>query len=524
MFDRLIAGAGAITDLADRAVRALLRAAGSRIADTRPGSVVLAAVLLLAAGGLVLVGWESLTAGGLRTMGAGDVPDDDSMGGRVHATVEGGLSSSYVETYLDTDGDGTQDDGETGEDWAYWMVDPVTRDGVTVMSIGAPWDVFTATYSGEVLTDRAYVSETPFIGEELATYGVTLDPDHVIDARVPGTPTEHAVGDALPTDGTTVTLTGSRTVGYATSCSDDVDGDGQCGADEIDAFDIAIFDRATGVGVLVVTDQDPDLLPVSYTGILRRDPSTVSEMANAPGPTLEDYGITVSPTYLLEVGATPADPGASLFLALLAGLAAVVILVGLAGGYIGYRTTGARPAGASTLPLDASIPVRLTGVVRSPVGDTHVRDVPAILRRFEMRANSAPSTVDGEPDAPEAPDAPDASAVPDANAIPDAKAIPIDSTLIVERVSRPEGVALGIGELQKLSVGSATTFRGSRPAIRATAGTGPLILSFDDVATRDLAAAELVGEAGLDFATPTGPDAAPPTERVADPSTDEGIR
>jgi hypothetical protein len=503
MFDRLIAGAGAVTDLADRAVRAVLRAAGSRIGDTRPGSVALAAILLLASGGLVLVGWESLTAGGLRTMGAGDVPDDDSLGGRIHATVEGGLSSSYVETYRDTDGDGTQDEGETVQDWGYWMVDPATRNGVTVVSIGAPWEVFTATYSGEVVTDRAYVRETPFIGDELAERGVTLDPDHVIDARVPGTPTVHVLGDALPADGAVVTLAGSRTVGYATSCTVDVDGDGQCSEDEVDAFDVAIFDRATGVGILVVTDEDPDLLPVSYTGILRRDPSTVSELANAPGPTLEDFGITVSPTYVLDVGATPADPGASLFLALLAGLAGVVILAGLAGGYVGFRKTGARPAGASTMLPEASIPVRLTGIVRSPVGDTHVRDVPAILRRFETSASAVPESADAAPAAPESADD-----------------IPIDSTLIVERVGRPEGVALGMGELQKLSVGSATTFRGSRPAIRATAGTGPLILSFDDAATRDLAAAELVGEAGLDLATPTGPDAAPPTVPDAPPPTE----
>ncbi len=107
-------------------------------------------------------------------------------------------------------------------------------------------------------------------------------------------------------------------------------------------------------------------------------------MANAPGPTLEDYGISVSPTYVLEVGATPADPGAALLLALLAGLVGVVILAGLAGGYVRYVKTDRRPAGASTLALDETIPVRLTGVVRSPRGETHVRDVPAVLRRFAL--------------------------------------------------------------------------------------------------------------------------------------------
>ena len=32
----------------------------------------------------------------------------------------------------------------------------------------------------------------------------------------------------------------------------------ECGDDEVDTFDVAIFDRATGAGVLVVTDEDPD--------------------------------------------------------------------------------------------------------------------------------------------------------------------------------------------------------------------------------------------------------------------------
>jgi hypothetical protein len=103
---------------------------------------------------------------------------------------------------------------------------------------------------------------------------------------------------------------------------------------------------------------------------------------------------------------------------------------------------------------------------------------------------------------PSVPEAPASDGVADASPLD--PAIPAASTLIVERVGRPEGVALGIGELQRLSVGEATTFGGHRPAIRAVAGTGPLILAFDDVTSRDRAAAELVGEAGLDLALSPG--------------------
>jgi hypothetical protein len=71
------------------------------------------------------------------------------------------------------------------------------------------------------------------------------------------------------------------------------------------------------------------------------------------------------------------------------------------------------------------------------------------------------------------------------------------STLIIERHGRPEGVALGLGQLVRLTSGAALPFRGARPALRAVAGTGPLVLSFDGEGDRDRAAAELLDETGL---------------------------
>jgi hypothetical protein len=512
MLDRLLAGAGAVTDAADRAVRAVMRGAGSSAADTRPGSLALAALLLLFSAGFALVALEA-DVGPLRTMRAGDIAADNALDDRIHATVDGHLASTYVETFTDIDADGEQDEGEIGEAWAYWMVDPETRRGVTVLSMGAPWEVFLATYAGVLTTDPEYVEESvDLISEELDWMGVTLDPDHIIIATTGGPAgLDHDLADPWPADGTTVTVAGPRSVSYVETCTADPDGNGRCDDDEVDAFDVVVIDMDTKRGVLVVTEDDPELIPVSLTGMLRRDASAVVEAVNAPDFFLSDYDIEVSATHVLDVGVTPTDPAAPLALAVLGALLALTILVGYVAGYVGYRREAGRPAGASTMAQADVVPVRLSGVVRSPQGSTHVRDVAAVVRRFETRPAAA------QPELPLDPATTDGA---DALASPPAADIPIDSTLIVERVGRPEGVALGVGELTRLSVGTSTTFAGSRPAIRATAGTGPLILSFDDAAARDRVAAELVAEAGLDLAVAAPPDASgPPATTPADPAT-----
>jgi hypothetical protein len=69
--------------------------------------------------------------------------------------------------------------------------------------------------------------------------------------------------------------------------------------------------------------------------------------------------------------------------------------------------------------------------------------------------------------------------------------------MILERRGRPHGVAVGRGELTAMTPGIVSPLRGSRPALRLTAGTGTLLVSFDTAANRDRAASELAAEAEI---------------------------
>ena len=95
------------------------------------------------------------------------------------------------------------------------------------------------------------------------------------------------------------------------------------------------------------------------------------------------------------------------------------------------------------------------------MGVVHVREAPAALVRFPF----------DEPDGP--------------------------STLIVARDDRPEGVAVGRGDVTAVEAGSVRSIRWARPALRATVDTGPVILTFATEAERDTAAAAIIAEAGL---------------------------
>ena len=68
------------------------------------------------------------------------VAQADDLGSRTYATISGSVAATYVETYTDDNGNGTQEAGETGTSWYYFLVDPATKSGVTIRSTTPPKD------------------------------------------------------------------------------------------------------------------------------------------------------------------------------------------------------------------------------------------------------------------------------------------------------------------------------------------------------------------------------------------------
>lgn len=355
MLDRTISGAGALTDLADRAVRPFGQRRGRNPLATRPGSIIVMVLLAILAVLLVLAGLEVAEGPSPLVVPAAAVATAPSLGDRAYATIDGVVSPDYVETYLDANGDGEMNADEITVEWFYFLVDPDSHVGVTVRSTRPPEEVVRGD-----------------------TYAFT---------------------------------------------------------------------------------------PATFTGMLRRDERGVSESKVYLGFPFEDTGLVVSDRYVLEDGTAPTNPLLAFGLAAVVGLVAGTMLIGLSGGYLIYRRSAhGLPAPATSLALGERLPLRITGLLRTSEGLVHVREAPADLVRFQVSgpASSEPA-----------------------------------STLIIERRGRPEGVALGLGQLVRLTSGVAMLFRGPRPALRAVVGTGPLLLSFDDEGQRDRAAAELLDETGL---------------------------
>ena len=127
MLDRLISGAGAVTDTADRLVRAIGRGGGESLLGHRPGSLVVAAICAVLAGILLFAGIEATDNPTALTMTPSQVAKADDLGSRTYATISGFVAATYVETYTDDNGNGTQEAGETGESWYYFLIDPTTK-------------------------------------------------------------------------------------------------------------------------------------------------------------------------------------------------------------------------------------------------------------------------------------------------------------------------------------------------------------------------------------------------------------
>lgn len=525
--DRLISGAGAVAAGADDLAHGFGGESESRLLGRRPPAVLVAIVLLGLAGLLVLVGVEATDPPTAQELQAGALAHDDRFGQRTYATISGSLAAIYTATYTDADGDEVQDEDEADRAWYYWLVDPNNRAGVTIRSERPPSEVFTSRIRGVVTVDPAYVEEdVRQFGDEVRSLDLTLDARTYIDARnVPdGTAEVLDLGAPIPVDGTLVEVAGSRLVDYLAVCPDESDGD--CVDAVADGFDIVVYDPAAKRAITVLTSASPEFTPMTLTGTLRRDERSVDNAQRGGALDDEASPLEVSSHYILDDGAGPSSSPLAFMLAAALAILGGTILVGSAGGYLLYRRApGPLPAPASTLVPGARLPLRVTGFIQTPAGRLHVREAPADLLRFVLRpAMSAPAIVSAGPDdvaappgtsGPEDP-AGEAEAVapveavagPPADPAPPAQAIvgtPAVTTLVIERTGHPHGVSVGAGQLARLSSGTVTPARGPRPALRAMAGTGRLLLSFDTAADRDRAAAELLAETGL------GPDGRMPT-------------
>ena len=197
MLDRMISGAGAVTDGADRSVRLLTSSSSGSPVAARPGSVAVAIGLFAIAGLLLFAGIEAtdpatptrLDPVTVSRASGGDLAE------RTYAAIDGSLLTTWVETYDDPNQNGIEDADEHGVAWFYWLVDPETRRGVTVRSTRSPASIMTFKGSGLVVPDPHYAvsNDDGWFDGEIATDGLTVDPLTVID-------TTKQVGPTVPFD------------------------------------------------------------------------------------------------------------------------------------------------------------------------------------------------------------------------------------------------------------------------------------------------------------------------------------
>ena len=344
MLDRLISGAGALTDRADRLVRALTSGRGPDVMGNRPGSVLVIVILIVGSVVFGLLALESTDNPTPRAIAPAEVASADDIGRRVYATIEGVVANeTYVETFPDDDGDGIQDADETGDAWYYFLVDE-SGSGVTVRSTRHPDDIYRYTATGVVVRDPEYVSvDVAQFGQLEGSSGIELDDTFYLDASSapPGSPQPLDLSAEMPAPGTAVTITGPD-IGWLDVCSGDADGDGECEESEFDAIDAFIADPGSGRAITVLqADDQPAPVPVQFTGMLRDEAASIRDAKSTRDLDFDSLGITVSDRYLLDDQATPASAGLSLGLAILAGLLAAILAIGLVGGYLVVPTVEA---------------------------------------------------------------------------------------------------------------------------------------------------------------------------------------
>ena len=89
----------------------------------------------------------------------------------------------YAEYFQDLDLDGVYDEGEPTIEWDYFLVDPVSGDGVTVRSQRPVDEVFRTATSGRVVEDATAIqADVDWFWQELEVAGLDLDRARYIDA------------------------------------------------------------------------------------------------------------------------------------------------------------------------------------------------------------------------------------------------------------------------------------------------------------------------------------------------------
>ena len=470
MLDRLISGAGAVTDTADRVVRAIGRGGGESLLGRRPGSVIVAAICL--------VPRRDPRLRRHRGHRQPDGPDDDArtrspsagdLGSRTYATISGSIAATYVETYTDDNGNGTQEAGETGISWYYFLVDPETRSGVTIRSDDlAEGPVHLRGVRGRPRGRQLPQGRTSTSSPRRRTsLSFALDPSKFIDATAPVSDSAPLLdlAEAIPAAETAVRVAGSRAGGYLETCSDDVNGDGVCQPEEIDLWDVAVYDPATGAGIVVLVDENPEYTPATFTGMLRRDERDVERREDDRGFDFGTLGLDVSDTYLLDDGSAPTSAPLAFGLAALLGLLAGVILDRA------RRRLSRLPQVASPRCRNRRRPWPSASACRSGspaccgrgAALIHVREADADLVRFQTAARRPARE---RPPMPRPTRSRRARAIEPSDRPPTAAGV--TSTLIIERRGKPEGVAVGLGELVATVAGP-----GHAAPRRAARASGP---------------------------------------------------
>ena len=459
MLDRFVTSAGAVADAIDRAIRGVARGPATA---SRPVSLFVAA-LLVALAGLFLLGAREVVGERVPAPVAAGVVDASGLGPRTHATIDGSLASTYVEYFDDYDFDGEWDDGEPLTEWNYFLVDPASRAGLTVVSARPPSELFTMAATGLVVQDAEYVSaDLDAFAALIDQHDLDLDRRHYVDTTLGSEGVAHELAVDLPAAGTTIAINGSRSAEFIPVCGFDRDSDDVCDDDEVDRYDVLVYDPVSRRAVVVGLAASPEFVPMAMTGIVRDDPDAVSVALAGPDDPTVEWDLELSSSLVLDDGA---EPGSGWLLVAIAGglvVLAAVIAIGALGGGVRFRVApvGAGDALASAQPPgeDDAVALRVTGRLHGRGADLLVREAEADLVPFALTAAGAQGPM----------------------------------TRLIQRRGRAEGVAVGPDDLRgPVERGSVASLRGERPALRVPTVNGPLILTFDDTAARDRADAAL---------------------------------